>query len=568
MLETLVQLSERFPSIEMTWKGRKRLLILMPKADPGKYISLSIALSAGFSLTIIALSVALGLPYLLALPGFACAALFFLYLPDMEMGGRLADIECSMPFFLRTLGMLLEMGLPFRRAMEIACEGEGTLQDEMRHVLREWDGGISFQRAMVGFGTMFDSPAIKRTVSQLLSAYETGSQGHEIVRIGDDLLALEQHRLKEYASRGSVFGLMFIMTSAIAPTFFLVYAIAGRFAMAQRLEPAQITIAMLVFFPMVSVLLLILSKATMPRSAFQTKGFDPAALAPGAIVAAGFIIAPEYGSVVLAIGLLLSFYSIWRTYAPEKRLEDLEQRLPDALFSVSGMPKATRTERIFGMVEAGGYGPLSEEAGKSRAQLEMNVRLGEVLDDLWMRNRSPMLRRTCLMLGHLIESNSIDRLGMLADDMTKALQTVRERAQTFAMQKYTLMFGAVLIPLIMKMTICLLGSIGGLIAGGSGIGAGIGSEAVSGIVGGSGIGSGSVVGAGSGASDWFGVTGSGGEISAMVAYALSVVPPYLVIYAMIASAAIADAEGKRSAGGIYFALMCLASLAIFSLINL
>jgi Flp pilus assembly protein TadB len=553
MLETFVRLSERFPPVEMTWKGRKKLHILMPKANPGRYVSLALALSAFFSLITLALALSLGLPYLLALPAFACAAMFFLYLPEMEMGSRIADIESSMPFFLRTLGMLLEMGLPFRRAMETACEGEGTLQDEMKHVLREWDGGISFQRAMIGFGIMFDSPAIKRTVSQLLSAYETGSTGHEIVRIGDDLLALEQHRLKEYASRGSVFGLMFIMTSAIAPTFFLVYAIAGRFAMAQRLEMAQITIAMLVLFPMVSILLLILSKATMPRSAFQTRGFDPVSLAPGIVVAAGFIIAPEYGTPVLVLGLLSSFYMIWQSYPGERRAEELECRLPDALFSVSGMPKATRTERIFEMVESGGYGPLSEEAGKSRAQLEMNVRLGEALEDLWLRNRSPMLKRTCLMLRHMIESNSIDRLGMLADDMTKALNTVRERAQTFAMQKYTLMFGALLIPLIMKMTICLLGSIGGMLAGGSGAG--------SGIAGGSGM--------DSGVGGSFGIiSGSGDDISVMVAYALSIVPPYLVIYAMIASAAISDAEGKRSAGGIYFALMCLISLAIFSLINL
>jgi hypothetical protein len=117
---------------------------------------------------------------------------------------------------------------------------------------------------------------------------------------------------------------------------------------------------------------------------------------------------------------------------------------------------------------------------------------------------------------------------------------MRERGQMFAMQKYTLMFGAVLIPLIMKMTIGLLGGIG------------------------------TALGSGDGANVAFGVGGQSGgsEMAGMVAFSLSIVPPYLVIYSIIASAAISDAEGRRSSCAMYFIGLCAASMLIFHFINL
>jgi hypothetical protein len=204
------------------------------------------------------------------------------------------------------------------------------------------------------------------------------------------------------------------------------------------------------------------------------------------------------------------------------------------------------------MMEKGGYGPLSEEAGKTRAQIRMNVKLDSVLDDLSARNRSPMLRRATSMMRQMIDTDSLHRLNMLAEDMTKAFQTMRERSQMFAMQKYTLLFGAVLIPLIMKMTISLLGSIGALLEDG-----GMGGGLMAGL----GMGGG-VMDSAASAVPW------GDGIAAMVIYALSIVPPYLVIYAMIASAAIADAEGKRSSAAMYFLGMCALSLIIFHFIDL
>jgi hypothetical protein len=174
-------------------------------------------------------------------------------------------------------------------------------------------------------------------------------------------------------------------------------------------------------------------------------------------------------------------------------------------------------------LERGEFGELSKEAAKSRRQLAMNLKTDTVLDDLWQRNRSPMLRRACLMMKQMVHTNSLHRMGMLAEDMIRHFQTMRERSQTFALQKYTLMFGALLVPLIMNTALGLLDGMGGVLDDPS--------------------------------------------VAEAVSFSASVVPPYLVIYAMIASSAIADAEGRRSLAALYFLGMAGLSLVTFYFIS-
>jgi hypothetical protein len=154
----------------------------------------------------------------------------------------------------------------------------------------------------------------------------------------------------------------------------------------------------------------------------------------------------------------------------------------------------------------------------------MNLRSGAVLDDLWRRNGSRMLRKACVMMEQMLSTSSIDRMGMLAEDMIRHFQMRRERGQLFAMQKYTLLLGSVLVPLIMNSALGLLESMGELMEDAS--------------------------------------------VAEASAFASSIVPPYLILYAIIASSAIADAEGKCSSAALYFMVLAGAGLLTFSFIKL
>lgn len=511
-----------FPVLSIKSRQDKELKMLgiNPPQYMGMAVLLSLALSFLSFLVLVLLKVEPAIAF--ALLAFALVFGLFLILPRVEIRKKTAEMEAEMPFFLRTAGMLLQIGIPFERALETAAEG--TLGKEIAAIRNEMRNGVSLQRAFSSFAASMPSLVIKRAVSQLISAYEIGSRGKEMKEIGDELLYIEQHKLKQYAARSAMFGLIFIMSSAIFPTFFLVYAIIGKFAFGTEISDFQVMLAMLIVFPLVSAATIIVSRASMPHSSFSNaSGFDIYLLLPGGLFAAGFLV-PQLQLAFLLMGTALGGYFIYKNHKAEKKIEEIEEMLPDALFSVSGMPKSTRPERIFETIENGSFGALSEEASKSRRQLAMNVKLDSVLDDMWQRNPSTMLKKTCMMMKQMFHTNTLNRLDMLAEDIIRHFQIRRERSQVFALQKYTLMLGALLVPLIMNTALSLLESMGGLLDDGS--------------------------------------------VGEAVAFSQLVVPPYLMLYAMIASAAIADAEGKKSLAVFYFLGLAAVSLLTFHFIGL
>jgi len=575
MLERFACFAEMFPDLGFRSKSLDKIINLRIGMAPGRYATMAIFLSIAISLSV-SLSISLlgfgfaGLFFsdfdsnplfsIFSLFGFcflifAVVFAFFLLLPRIEMKRRIAAMESEMPFFLRSTGMLLEMKIPFQQALSIASEDAGyeradlNMKDsgkwgcksgdcdhsgrgnrscigkEIAFILVQEKEGISLAKSFSSFSSSTDSLIIKRAVSQLLNSYAIGSPGSELRRMGDDMLARESHRIKEHSARMAMFGLLFMISSAIAPTFFLVYAILGRTALNTDITDSQIALGMLVVFPLASILILLVSKAMVPESAFRERGgFDARMIVPGILFVSGFVLFPEMQVPLIVAGVAASILLVYSSYSGERRLEDIENHLPDALFAISSLPASIKPERLFALIKEGNHGALSEEAQKTQRQLAMNVPLDKALGDLSGRNGSVMLDRACAMLNHMIRTNCLDRMSALAEDMVVASQMRRERSQMMAMQKYTLLFGAILIPLIFRMTIGLLSGMQGLLGGDSG--------------------------------------------DDMIAFALVIIPPYLVIYALIASSAIADAEGKRSVAAMYFALMSTLSLATFWFINL
>lgn len=551
MIEKYAGFAEIFPDLGVRSKALDKITFLRLGLEPGRYATMAILLSTAISFlfSIPLLVFGFALPFFsegselflvlgFSLISFAIIFAFFLLLPGIEMKRRTAAMESEMPFFLRSVGMLLEMRIPFQQALSIASEDadgfrnnakeRGYIGKEIAFILAQEKEGISLAKSFSSFSSSTDSLTIKRAVSQLLNSYAIGSPGSELRRMGDDMLARESHRIKEHSARMAMFGLLFMISSAIAPTFFLVYAVLGRTALNSDIGENQIALGMLVVFPLASILILLVSKAMMPESSFRERGgFDARMLVPGILFVSGFVLFPEMQIVLMVAGIAASVFLVYSSYDGERRIEDIDRHLPDALFAISSLPASIKPERLFALIKEGNHGALSEEAQKTQRQLAMNVALDKALADLAERNHSAMLDRACTMLNQMIRTNCLDRISALAEDMVVASQMRRERGQMMAMQKYTLLFGTILIPLIFRMTIGLLSGMQGILGGD---------------------------------------TGDDGQ--ATIAFALAVIPPYLIIYALIASSAISDAEGKRSVAAMYFALMSISSLATFWFINL
>jgi len=522
-IDLVLGVSKYAPEISMRSKMLSSLRSIRPDASEKKYAGASFILSlvAGFLTLIFALLIGESIAF--SLLGFALCFVFLLALPGMELKKKAAEFEARLPLMLRTLGMLLDMKIPFQRALEIVAEDEPELQPVVDDVRK----GITLQKSLSCIVLAYDSFMIKRAISQLITAYEVGSSGQEIRRMGDEMLSVQRHALREYASKSAIFGLLFIVSAAVLPTFFLVYSVLGQFSLGSAVPEALIAIVMLLVFPLISLAILLLAKSMLPRSALEGTGSaqDIAVLGPTAFIVLSLLVLPKaIAPIGIALGCAAAGFIVYRRYEEEKRMEEIDKHLPDALFALSGLPKSTSMEDMFNLIEKSGYGALSEEAGKSKKQLDSKLTIDLVLEDLGARNKSGMLNRACDMLGHVFSTNSFSQLNRLAEDMLQFVEVRRERAGLLAMQKYTLVFGGLIVPFILKITLNLLSSM----------------------------------------SEFFSGTGASTQLD----FAYTVIPAYLIIYALLSSFYIANIDERKSASAGYFIGIVVVSLGTFFFLNI
>lgn len=524
-IDLVIAASGFAPELKIKSKMLAALKKVRPEVPVEKYTGASLMIAAGIGILSLFLALIMNESFAFGFLGFALCFGFLLALPSFELKRRTAEFEARLPLMLRTLGMLLDMSIPFQRALEIVSVDEPVFQPVIDNVRR----GVSVQKAFARVALSYDSFAVKRAISQLITSYEVGSSGQEIRKIGEEMLSVQRHSLREYSSKSAIFGLLFIVSAAVMPTFFLVYAVLGEYTLDSPVEKMGMAVAMLVVFPLISLTILLMAKSSLPRSAMeQDSGHrtqDLSVLAPTAFLVLSLLFLPQDLSVIgIAIGCAGAGYLVYLKYNEEKKTEDVERHLPDALFSVSGLPKSTKMDDLFGVIEKAGYGALSEEAAKSRKQLNSNLSVDLVLEDLAARNSSGMLVRACEMLRHVFSTNSFSQLNRLAEDMLQFVEIRRERAGLLAMQKYTLVFGGLIVPLILKITLGLLESMAEFFT-------------------------------------------KGGEVT-QLDFAFSLIPAYIIVYALLSSFYISNIDERRSRSAGYFLAIAVVGLATFFIVNI
>jgi hypothetical protein len=160
------------------------------------------------------------------------------------------------------------------------------------------------------------------------------------------------------------------------------------------------------------------------------------------------------------------------------------------------------------------------------------------------------------MLRHVFSTNSFGQLNKLGEDMLQFVEVRRERAGLLSMQKYTLVFGGLLVPLILKITLNLLQSMAEFFVSDTSVGADTGAisgagDAIGGAVSGAAAGA---IGSASGAPQ--------------LDFAFSLVPAYLIIYALLSSFYIGNIDERRSQSTLYFLAIVVVGLMTFYFLNI
>jgi len=166
---------------------------------------------------------------------------------------------------------------------------------------------------------------------------------------------------------------------------------------------------------------------------------------------------------------------------------------------------------------------LAHELSISIKQLKANIKPSKVLDDLWRRNSSIILKRVSTFFSYLFEAgvDAGNYVSLMAEDLFRLFELRREQQNAVSMQRYTLMFGAVILPLVLGNSLSLI----------SGISDSIGTE------------------------------------SSIVPTATMAIPAYLILYSFLASHFIAETENKSSSELIYFSALSIVSTILFYLFS-
>ncbi|RME80121.1 MAG: hypothetical protein D6769_00435 [Methanobacteriota archaeon] len=510
LLNLLLSLSSKLPPLRLDVRKLQQVFYNMGiVADARSYVTLIILLAL-LSAILSYFSLPLGATLLLV-------SAFLYFLPFMELSSLKMEIEAEMPTFLRQLGSLMKMGLPFVEALRVAS-GEGTISQHMAYVLRQIERGVSVQKAFSDFAEKLATDTTKRAVAQIISVYGHGG-GEELKRLGDELLSVQRHKLKEYSSKSSMLALFFVMVAVVAPTFYLVAVILGQSFSSTSVEPLQAVFILDILVPSICLLIAVVGVALFPSIIFSKKELNFSIMPFSIVLALLFFlpIAREVKLLAFVALFLFSLYRFWGSYVARRELDELEANLADSLLVASSLPKGAHLKEVFAVLCRNAKGKLSREFCISSKQLKANMSIGAVLNDLKERVKSKLFSKTVEVLEYAFKSgrNIGDRIAELAEDLLMFMELKREQSAMLSIQKYSLLIGILIVPLILSSTFSIIAS--------------------------------------------FKIKG----VEGLPYIRDSAVPAYLVLISGVTAVFITTLEGNKSSDLLYFSLLSLATVFIY-----
>ena len=521
-------------------------------ADARKYLFLCLLLSFFFSLpAAILLSLIFFLAMLLSVSSFlilfGLSFLILCNLPKSFAQKRGERMEAELPPVLGEIALFLDLGMPYETAIEKIAQGNYYVSGEFERALFEIKAGASVSGALLGISKRVESRHLLRAVNQIISSYEYGTGGENLRRLSQDLADLQKAKTREFSSRMGFLGVLFIAASSLVPAFFQVLLVVLSSLPQANFPQYYMWLAFVLLFPAVDFLILALVWMLMPSSMHNAGKFsvfsslekmgvrkENAIIACAGAVFFGvlFCIAGIFYNPLFLIGIVL-FASPFLAYAfleylEGKRVGEMENALPDALFHAASLQKIARQEQIIEAIASSGYGPLSEEFAAAGRQIKSGISMSLALSDISARSSSRLLERVNSLLLHGYKSGGEIRRALrdMAENIFSSLSLERERAAMLSMQKATILIGgAILVPLILGSVVSMVSSIDfeeNPIFEGNG-----------------------------------GIPVAKGDL--ILANQL-----YLAAYSLLSSLMVGQMEGKRSRFLPYFIFMCLSSLLLFS----
>ncbi|MDD5317394.1 MAG: type II secretion system F family protein [Candidatus ainarchaeum sp.] len=394
---------------------------------------------------------------------------------------RQARLEAGLPHGLRLLASELEVGIPFEEALGSAARGSSVFSGEMARVCREARAGSGIHDALLRASARTGSLQAKRAYAALARCYSGEDGPSSLKSLATEYSRLGRARLKEHASRASMLGIAFISASCVLPSLFLAFAVLGSSFMGEIVSPETLWLSFGALLPAVLLAIILLAWLSAPaaqssggpgflsrgerervRAFVSSKGIRlsgaslllafPAcaasALAAFAALGPSPLLAALAGASILLSPLAL--YALLAHFSGG-RARRAERFLPDALLHASSLAGCASFEEAVASISRGGYGPLGEEFAAASRRMQAGEAFPAAMEGVGARLGSEAVCRACGLLSRAYETGADlgEAMREAADDAVELFSSGREKAALLATQRYTLLAGAALVPVIL-----------------------------------------------------------------------------------------------------------------------
>ncbi|VVB73971.1 Type II secretion system (T2SS), protein F [uncultured archaeon] len=456
------------------------------------YIKYSIVACVFLSATVLALVSKVDIMLSLADALLAFSVLFFLFaliakrVPGSLAKSRALEIESDLPIAIRTIGVQLNMHVPFEDALRNVAASNYRCSKEFRKVVKMVDGGSAIPDALRQMAGRIESSIVKKMVVQLIRAYGEGLSGIDLKRQADELIATQRFKFKEFSARISFLSLMFIALSCIAPTMFLAYGVISSLYLGTPMSLNDIWFVFILVFPILNLILIAYIKFNTPKLlttsrepmfskkeqhmlSIQLRSFGIRSdfirfmqvLCSFSLAAAALSFLFNFSSGILFLLLPPAVYFLL-VILIERRSAEIENYLPDALLYASTIEYGVPMERIIANISTSGYHSLSDEFTIASRQIHAGASVPQAFDDMRMRNSSMLLGRVLTMLNQCYKTGKDvhSAIRETADDIFELNLLAKEQSSSLSMQKYTILIGGcILVPVILAFVLNVISGI-------------------------------------------------------------------------------------------------------------
>ncbi len=446
------------------------------------YVKLSLFSSFIFSILFSILFIDLFIPVLLIT--FCLLYFILMKLPKFLADGMALKIEADLPIQLRAISTELTIGLPFESALNSAVKYGDSTKYIFKHILEGINNGLPPEEVFSSARQLSSSRMMDKAISHLQFIYTHGYSNSGLNKLVDEISAEHKSRMKEYASRSSMLGIILIALSSVVPALMTTYLLVGSSFMDISLTSENIYFIYTFLLPLSILLLLLIMRFLSPL--FNSRGstlFSSSEImrfgiflnslkiriSPINFLKFSFIIFFFFSlisfyytyspfSIVFVI-LPFAFYGIF-LYLEDLRTSQIENYMPDALFYASSL-HTFGLEKVVKELASSNYGLLYSDFLKTHNQVNAGFSIKIALISLIERNNSLIVERGINLLIKIHDLGSSLELALrnTAEDIYDMFILMRERSSILSMMKYNLFVASLVVPAIFGSVISIVSSL-------------------------------------------------------------------------------------------------------------